>query len=126
MNIKAVLKAARYGITRGWKKVGKVMLCISAPPVVVAGYTDQLDKILRLADLPRYEDLANMNDEDSAEQMSTPEPDLSEILSAPTPEAAFQSFGDQVVRVLLITYILINESRILLTIYFQGYEPRFE
>ena len=43
------------------------------------------------------EDLANMNDEDSAEQMSTPEPDLSEILSAPTPEAAFQHFGDRVV-----------------------------
>ena len=98
MNIKAVLKGARYGITRGWKKVGKLLLCTNAAPVVVAGYKDQLDKILRLADLPRYEDLAHMIDVDSAEQMSTPEPDLSEILSAPTPEAAFQHFGDRVVR----------------------------
>ena len=75
------------------------MLCMSAPPVVVAGYKDQLDKILRLADLPKYEDLAHMDDADSAEPMSTPEPDFSEILSAPTPEAAFQRFGDEVVRV---------------------------
>lgn len=98
MNIKQVLRAARYGITRGWKRLGKIMLCSSAPPVVVAGYKDQLDKILRLADLPRYEDLGDMNDEDSAEPMSTPEPDFSEILSAPTADAAFQRFGDRVVR----------------------------
>lgn len=101
MNIKQVLRAARYGITRGWKKLGKILLCTSAPPVVVAGYKDQLDKILRLADLPKYEDLAYMNDADSAEPMSTPEPDFSEILSAPTPEAAFQQFQDQVVRAFL-------------------------
>jgi hypothetical protein len=101
MNIKQVLRSARYGITRGWKKLGKIMLCSSAPPVVVAGYKDQLDKILRLADLPRYEDLDQMVDEDSAEPFSTPEPDFSEILSAATPEAAFQQFGDEVVRVLL-------------------------
>ena len=94
MNIKQVLRAARYGITRGWKKLGKIMLCTSAPPVVVAGYKDQLDKILRLADLPRYEDLHGMDDTDSAEQASTPQPDFSEILSAPTPEAAFEQFGD--------------------------------
>jgi hypothetical protein len=101
MNIKAVLKGARYGITRGWKKMGKLLLCMNAPPVVVAGYKDQLDKILRLADLPKYEDLTHMIDDDSAEQGSTPEPDLSEILSAPTPEAAFQHFGDRVVRAFL-------------------------
>jgi hypothetical protein len=99
MNIKQCLISARMAITRGWKKFGKRMLCMAAPPVVVAGYKPQLDKILILSDLPAYEDLHDMRSDDSAPPGSTAEPDMSDIHAAATVEAAFATAGDVAVRV---------------------------
>lgn len=101
MNIKQVLRSARYAVTRGWKAFGKKWLCSAAPPVVVAGYQDQLERVLRLSDLPRYEDLKDMDSADSAEPMSTPEPDFSDLHEAATAEAAFEAAGLAAVRIFL-------------------------
>ena len=99
MNIKQCLISARLTITRGWKKFGKRWLCMTAPPVVVAGYKPQLDKILRLSDLRAYEDLHDITSDDSAPPGSTPEPDCSDIHAAATVEEAFATAGDVAVRV---------------------------
>jgi hypothetical protein len=99
MNIKQCLISARMAITRGWKKYGKRWLRMAAPPVVVAGYQDQLEKILTLSDLPCYQDLQYINSDDSAEAMTTPEPDLSDIHAAATVEQAFEAAGYVAVRV---------------------------
>ena len=77
------------------------MLCLSASPVVIVGYHDQLDRVLRLSDLPCYDDLEHYPAADSTEPMSTPEADLSDIHSAATIDAAFEAVGLYAVRIFL-------------------------
>lgn len=101
MNIKQVLISARYAVTRDWKAIRKKWLCMVAPSVVVAGYKDQLDRVLRLSNLPKYKDLKVYDDVDSAKPMSTAEPDFSEIHSAAIADATFEATGLAVVRVFL-------------------------
>ena len=82
-------------------------MCLAAPPVVVAGYQDQLERVLRLSDLPRYDDLEHYTACDSAEPMSTPEPDFSDIHSATTVDAAFEAAGFYAVRLFSALYLFL-------------------
>lgn len=91
MNIKDVLIAARMAVTRGWKKFGKFMLCRTAPKVVVAGYGDQLNTVLRRAGLPEHNRLNEIQSDDSVQACSTAEPTFPEVFNAPTPNDAFRA-----------------------------------
>ena len=94
MAIKNVLLGAKMVATRGWKKFGKCLLCRTAPQVIVAGYKDQLDRVLVRAGLPESTRLDDIDSADSAIPFSTPEPTFPEVAEAGYAPDAFRAAGD--------------------------------
>jgi len=92
MNIKTVLLGAKMYMTKGWRKMGKCLMRKNTPQVIVAGYKDQLDNVLRHAGLPESDHLADLDSGDS--HPTDAEPTFPEVESAPTGLDAFRAAQD--------------------------------
>ena len=102
MNIKTVLIGAKMYLTKGWRKMGKCLMRKNAPQVIVAGYKDQLDSVLRLAGISTESD--HLDDLDSGDSHPTgDEPRFPEVERAPTGRDAFRVARDA------LSYMVMSE-----------------